>query len=1160
MALTTNTQIKQSDMAALAALANAKPLDQSVTPMYNDPSGAMWGYQIPASIALNPASLGTHYKAGDIVTGPTGESFTVGTVGPNGELLGLVQVGGGTAFPYSAPGVTPTGAPPSPYILTGGSGSGAQVTFVWLRVGPNKTFAFPEWYFGKALLTAFTQAPTPPTYVNQGVTIQPRNGGYSAGDVLSVPGFTSLQVNITAVDSTGTVTGYTITDPGFAGTTMQMPTNAAAMPTTGGTGTGFMLAALYTVASIPAWAAELARLRLALYNYFLNYGGGSGYFISSGGQYQPILNVSGASAVAPQYRAWPIASPNWANHNLNFWFRDTGHASSETVTISSGFPGAQGQFRTTPCYCQVDAQNLVDAIDPSFNLSTPAATLPRLATGDELGGASPYEWTYAQAFTAAYPAGVLTWCANALPSGKPIYDSVQIVSQDYELIVGGVTSATLTGTFVVYLTFGPSFTEAFNGNPKTIDSGFTPDVSISGNFPGSASSSYDPSTGYYTITWTVNQSITPGNYTATVTVNNSTDDHQIAVPYYGSDSNVSGTELGPTHRAARWSFRSMTSSDAALSLTISGAVPDNGIDNSLQTYRISVPDSTIGPAYVPFGLYGVFWFNTDPPGTALINAATGWPYFANPAGTGQFQGVGGNQFDPWTNLNSVPTTDGALGMVTTYSPSKAWQWYPFPQPVFLTHPLIAPVGWGVTTSTPGLWTGQTGPVNDLLPLRPQDMPWNLARTKEYTISGSAYYYGENPMLLGNGNPDNIDASNTYDQGTPAEFQSEPAQWVTRKWITAGFTVGDSHGGGLFQCQTAGYTGSSEPAWNITLGSTTVETPAPPTSSGSPPIVGRNQGVSWTCVKVLRKATTWAANTQYAIGSTIIDGNGNTQQAISGWVPFQTLPLGFTVTDANNNQQTVTTAGKTGATTPAWGTSMSATTTDGTVTWTLAAIGVGAFSNNGIIGPPTWPTTLGATVLDFQVLWKLVTPLAVTMTAAKHRYNGGTIVPRYPYYWASETIARLKIPSSGSESAKTIWGCGNQWQRNSYGGGNYDEGWSVLQTGQQAATGSGMVGGSWVYSIAINRISTASGSVSVTIGCMRSGSFVSFGAFATGQKIIVLWPIFTSDALVYQCSERVDIQAVVIGRGGQGVTVGLPDVNSPIATAFYNDTLALVGLM
>jgi len=70
--------------------------------------------------------------------------------------------------------------------------------------------------------------------------------------------------------------------------------------------------------------------------------------------------------------------------------------------------------------------------------------------------------------------------------------------------------------------------------------------------------------------------------------------------------------------------------------------------------------------------------------------------------------------------------------------------------------------------------------------------------------------------------------------------------------------------------------------------------------------------------------------------------------------------------------------------------------------------------------------------------------------------------------------------------------------------------------------------------------------------MRNGSFVAFGTYNTGQKINVLWPIFTSDALVYQCSERVDVQALAIQNVSQAW-----DVSHPLCAAHINDTIALM---
>jgi hypothetical protein len=59
---------------------------------------------------------------------------------------------------------------------------------------------------------------------------------------------------------------------------------------------------------------------------------------------------------------------------------------------------------------------------------------------------------------------------------------------------------------------------------------------------------------------------------------------------------------------------------------------------------------------------------------------------------------------------------------------------------------------------------------------------------------------------------------------------------------------------------------------------------------------------------------------------------------------------------------------------------------------------------------------------------------------------------------------------------------------------------------------------------------------------------------------VRWPVFTSDALVYQCVERVDIQAVAIGMGAAGVVTGMTPLQHPMAAAYVTDVLKLLPLV
>ncbi len=61
---------------------------------------------------------------------------------------------------------------------------------------------------------------------------------------------------------------------------------------------------------------------------------------------------------------------------------------------------------------------------------------------------------------------------------------------------------------------------------------------------------------------------------------------------------------------------------------------------------------------------------------------------------------------------------------------------------------------------------------------------------------------------------------------------------------------------------------------------------------------------------------------------------------------------------------------------------------------------------------------------------------------------------------------------------------------------------------------------------------------------------------SGKTYSVLWPIFTSNALVYQCSERVDIQALAI-TGPPTTGAG---VSTPICAAHINDTAQILILL
>jgi len=116
-------------------------------------------------------------------------------------------------------------------------------------------------------------------------------------------------------------------------------------------------------------------------------------------------------------------------------------------------------------------------------------------------------------------------------------------------------------------------------------------------------------------------------------------------------------------------------------------------------------------------------------------------------------------------------------------------------------------------------------------------------------------------------------------------------------------------------------------------------------------------------------------------------------------------------------------------------------------------------------------------------------------------------------------------------------------------------------------------GAWIWKVYIHRLGPANRknivanqgdtglplpSISVELGCIRSGAFVSFGTYYTGDVLNVLWPIFTNHKLVYRASEVVDVHAVVINCGN-GFSVN-GTVNYPMCAAYYNDVEGLLGLI
>ena len=273
---------------------------------------------------------------------------------------------------------------------------------------------------------------------------------------------------------------------------------------------------------------------------------------------------------------------------------------------------------------------------------------------------------------------------------------------------------------------------------------------------------------------------------------------------------------------------------------------------------------------------------------------------------------------------------------------------------------------------------------------------------------------------------------------------------------------------------------------------------------------------------------WKPNTTYTVGDRVIDKFGNTQELVS-------------VKDGYGNE--------------------------------IYTGNSGALEYPGYIGIWIWGS--GGTFNDYSeeasstpvpciLRWQLVSRNLPAFTPAKSRYTydyGQTAtlrepleMPRYPFIWFND-IANNNVPLL--DPAGT--GANDKWYI-----GYVPQGSNTTRYKR------------WIHRIYINRFGVENqngvsvrqtGSVSVEFGCIRNGSFVSFGSYNTGTRADVFWPIFTSDFLVYKCSERVYVQATILGvmHSTADGTWEFASIDSgesyqmfPICAHYFNDTESILN--
>src|SRR6266852_1187459 len=134
--------------------------------------------------------------------------------------------------------------------------------------------------------------------------------------------------------------------------------------------------------------------------------------------------------------------------------------------------------------------------------------------------------------------------------------------------------------------------------------------------------------------------------------------------------------------------------------------------------------------------------------------------------------------------------------------------------------------------------------------------------------------------------------------------------------------------------------------------------------GSAPLFASASPLTIAGATVTGPLLVWDPSWMIAAGQYAIDANGNIQKltnvVLNSWAATTAFASSALIVDSNGNTQRATTAGTTGGSAPTWPAVLGATVTDGTVTWTLVALGKAGVTN---VTAPTWSTALNGATSD-----------------------------------------------------------------------------------------------------------------------------------------------------------------------------------------------------